>query len=112
MWREDFEKGLMYSTVLMTINLGVGFVVTLILQELLMSYIATSLAFIELAIMLIFGGCLMARQPLDEKERYDSEGNPTKEWKMARLGRKFLLAAIILFLYVIVLGPISLYIAF
>jgi len=96
----------------MTINLGVGFVATLILQDLLMSYIATSLAFIELAILLIFGGCLMARQPLDEKERYDSEGNPTKEWKMARLGRKFLLAATILFLYVIVLGPISLYIAF
>ena len=112
MWREDFEKGLMYSAVLMTINLGVGFVATLIFQELLMSYIAASLAFIELAFLLIFGGCLMARQPLDEKERYDSEGNSTKEWKMARIGRQFLLAAFLLFLYLMVLGPISLYIAF
>ncbi len=109
MWIEDLEKGLMYSAVLMVINLGVGFAATLVLQEPLMYFTASSLAFIELALMLILGGCLMARQPLDNKDRYDSDGNFTKEWKMFRLGRQFLLAAILLFLYMIILGPISAY---
>ncbi|MFW9927501.1 MAG: hypothetical protein ACFFDM_12180 [Candidatus Thorarchaeota archaeon] len=112
MWIEDLEKGLMYSAVLMVINLGVGFAVTLVLQEPLMYFIASGLAFIEIALLLILGGCLMARQPLDDRNRYDSDGNFTKEYKMFRLGRQFLLASVLLFLYMIVLGPISLYLVF
>ncbi len=112
MWINDLERGLIYSTILMTINLGIGFLATLVLQELLMNFTATSLAFFEIGMLLISGSCLMARQPMDEKDRYDSEGNFTKAWKMTQLGRQFLLASIILFLYLLILGLLGFYIVF
>ena len=46
--------------------------------------------------MLIIGACLMSRQPLEDKKRFDSEGNPNKSWKFAILGKKILLASVFL----------------
>ncbi len=50
----------------------------------------------EFGVMLIVGSCLMSRQPLDNEKRFDAEGNPTKSWRYAIIGKKVLLAAFFL----------------
>ncbi len=59
-------------------------------------FTAANLMIPEFGVLLIIGSCLMARQPLEDEKRYDEEGNPTKSWKYAIIGKKFLLASIFL----------------
>ena len=112
MWRADLERGLMVATVLTAINLGLGFVVTVALQGLYMSIVANGGAFLEIAFLLIVGACLMSRQPLDDKKRYEADGTPTSSWRNALYGRQMLLAAMILFLYLMVLSLIGYFVPF
>ena len=59
-------------------------------------FTATNFMIPEFGGMLIFGACLMSRQPLEERKRFDADGNPTKSWKYAILGKKILLASVFL----------------
>ncbi|TFG33157.1 hypothetical protein EU527_08675 [Candidatus Thorarchaeota archaeon] len=54
----------------------------------------------EFGVMLVLGACLMSRQPLDDAKRYDSEGNPTKSWRYALLGKKIILASFFLLAFI------------
>lgn len=59
-------------------------------------FTAANLSIPEFGLLLIFGACLMSRQPLDDSARYDTEGRPTKSWKGAQLGQRVLLSALFL----------------
>ncbi len=59
-------------------------------------FTAANLMIPEFGVMLIIGACLMARQPLEDEKRYDEEGNPTKSWEYAMIGKKILLASVFL----------------
>lgn len=59
-------------------------------------FTAANLSIPEFGLLLIFGACLMSRQPLDDAARYDTEGKPTKSWARAQLGQRVLLSAIFL----------------
>ena len=59
-------------------------------------FTAANLMIPEFGVMLIIGACLMGRQPLDDEKRYDEDGNPTKSWEFAILGKKILLASVFL----------------
>ena len=59
-------------------------------------FTASNLMIPEFGGMLIVGACMMSRQPLEDEKRYDADGNPTKSWQFALLGKKILLAAIFL----------------
>lgn len=50
----------------------------------------------EFGIILILGSCLMSRQPLDDEKRFDADGNPTRSWRYAILGKKILLTSVFL----------------
>ncbi len=63
-------------------------------------YTASNFLFTEFAGMLIIGGCLMAREPLEDSKRYDDTGNPVKSLRAALMGRKLLVAS----LFVLVLS--------
>ena len=63
-------------------------------------YTASNFLFTEFAGMLIIGGCLMARQPLEDSKRYDDNGNLVMSWRVALIGRKLLGAS----LFVLVLS--------
>lgn len=63
-------------------------------------YTASNFLFAEFAGMLIIGGCLMARQPLEDSKRYDDTGNPVKSWRSALIGKNLLGAS----LFVLVLS--------
>ena len=112
MWRADLERGLLVATVLMAINLGIGFIVTVALQGLYMSIVANGGAFLEIALLLIVGACLMSRQPLDDTKRYEADGTPTSSWRLARYGRQMLLAAVIIILYMMVLSLFGYFVPF
>ncbi len=53
-------------------------------------HMASNFLFMEFAGMLIIGGCLMAREPLEDSKRYDDNGNPVMSWRAALKGRKLL----------------------
>lgn len=59
-------------------------------------FTAANMMIPEFGIMLILGACLMSRQPLEDEKRYDPDGNPTKSWEFALLGKRVLLASIFL----------------
>jgi len=59
-------------------------------------FTAANLMIPEFGVMLIIGACLMGRQPLDDEKRYDEDGNPTKSWQFAIIGKKILLASVFL----------------
>lgn len=112
MWNDDLERGLLYATLLMSLNITIGFVATLATSLPLIAYAAGTGALIELGLMLIVGGCLMSRQPLQESGRYNEDGTHTSSWRMAIIGRRLLISAVILLLYSMVLGLIGLVLVF
>ncbi|MCK5389597.1 MAG: hypothetical protein KAJ36_03865 [Candidatus Thorarchaeota archaeon] len=59
-------------------------------------FTAANLMIPEFGVMLIIGACLMSRQPLEDEKRYDEDGNPTKSWQYAIIGKKILLASVFL----------------
>ncbi|MGY5881159.1 MAG: hypothetical protein RTV31_12965 [Candidatus Thorarchaeota archaeon] len=97
----ELEQASLIATALMAVNLLVGFVTALITQTILISSVAGGGAFLEFGLLLITGACLMSRQPLEDKDRYTDDGSYSKVWKMALLGRKLLIAALVLFVYFI-----------
>ena len=104
---QDFERGLLLATALMSINLVIGLIATILSQSLQVSMITGSLGFVELGVFLIIGGCLVSRQPLEDLARYEENGEPTSAWKRTRIGRQLLVAAFMLFLYVGVISILT-----
>ncbi len=109
---QDLERGFFLATALMILNLVVGLAAAIFAPPTIASSVAGGGAFLEVGVLLIGGGCMMARQPLENKDRYTEDGNITTAWKIARIGRQMLLASVILFLYaalVAVAGVLSLF---
>jgi hypothetical protein len=96
----------------MSLNITIGFFATLVASLPLIAYVAGTGALIELGLMLVAGGCLMSRQPLQESGRYNEDGTATSAWKMAVIGRRLLLGALILLLYSMIIGLVSIYLVF
>jgi hypothetical protein len=65
---------------------------------------ASNLLILEFGIMLVAGGCLMSRQPLEDKKRYDSSGKPTTSWEIALLGREILVSSMFVLIFSILLA--------
>jgi predicted phage tail protein len=112
MLMKDLERSLILATSLMALNLVVGFSVAVLAPPILTSTVAGGGAFLEIGLLLIVGGCLMARQPLENKGRYTEDGNISTAWRIALIGRQMLLAAFILFLYAAVLAVAGIVVLF
>jgi hypothetical protein len=110
MWNEEFERGMLYGTGLMILNLLIGFVATIVLATPMIGVIAGSGAFLELGVLLILGGCLMSRQPLKDEDRYKEDGSPVSTWRLALLGRQAIVTGVFLFIYALVIAVIGLFI--
>ena len=112
MWEKDLERGMLIATSLMIINLLVGFIATLANATSMTASTTASIAFLEIGILLILGGCMMARQPLKDEDRLDKDGVPTSTWKMALIGRQMLFAAMLIFVLAIIIVTISVFVPF
>jgi hypothetical protein len=81
------------------VNLLAAFMMFL-LSTIVNTFVAASnLLFIEFAIMLMIGACLMFREPLDDTKKYDEEGNPVSSWRMAQTGKKILASSLFVALF-------------
>ncbi|MHA1290497.1 MAG: hypothetical protein ACTSPB_24200 [Candidatus Thorarchaeota archaeon] len=110
MWETDLQRGIIVATGLMIINLFIGFATTLLVATPAAASTSASIAFLEIGFFLIVGGCMMSRQPLKDEDRLNKEGLPTPAWRMALIGRQMLLAAVVLFAYVIIVVTISVFV--
>ena len=110
MWEKDLERGVLIATALMIVNLFIGFITTIAVATPSTATTAGSIAFLEIGLFLILGGCMMSRQPLKDEDRLDKDGQPTSAWKMAVFGKQILFAAVFLFAYTIIIVTISVFI--
>ncbi|MFW9887639.1 MAG: hypothetical protein ACFFER_05615 [Candidatus Thorarchaeota archaeon] len=108
----EIQQSFILATFLLLFDVVLAVAVSIIAQAPIVSYVAASIAFIEIGVLLVVGGCLMARQPLDTKDRYTSDGTPTYGWRIAVIGRRLLVAAVFLFPYAGLLSLIGLAIGF
>ena len=98
MQKDEILKALKITIILTIINIIMGVIWILVDSTSQVSSTSTGIGFLELAIFLIVGACLMARDPLKEEERFDEVGMPTTGFKMVLYGRILLISAMLLFL--------------
>jgi hypothetical protein len=65
----------------------------------LVLYTASNFLLLEFAILLIMGGCMAAREPLQDEDKYDEDGTPSTGHRMASIGKKMLLTSVFVLLY-------------
>jgi hypothetical protein len=106
-WMNALKRGFMWGTVLTAFVLVAGLIASLIVQAMVLFYIIGILTFLGSGILLLLGGCLFSRQPLDDEKRHDSDGNPTPVWKRSLLGLHLMTTAIILFFYGLIINLIG-----
>ncbi|MCJ7818079.1 MAG: hypothetical protein MUP60_04450 [Candidatus Thorarchaeota archaeon] len=109
MWKKDLERGMIFATGFMIINLLIGFIATIVLATPMTGSVSAGGAFLEMGILLMIGGCLMSRQPLKDDDRHTEDGSPTSAWKMALIGRQIIFTGFFLFLYAGIITIISIF---
>ena len=92
-------RGIRWATILMSFILVIGIMGSVIMQLYIFRYAVEVLTFAMTGLLLFVGGCMYARQPLEDSKRYDDEGNPMRSWRVALMGLSLMVASVILFLY-------------
>ncbi len=91
------------GSVVAVVNVFVALLLFLIDPTVLVIRTASNFLFVEFAIMLIIGGCLMSREPLSDVTDNASDANrgvhDVTFYKMAQLGRKLLLTSLFVFIF-------------
>ena len=105
--QEFVFEPLSYSSLLLIITIGITFPVQFLLPGISYFGIVSNLLLLEFGSLLILGGCLMARQPLEDENRYDESGEPVTSWRWALRGRMLLIMSIFTFLYTVLFGVLS-----
>jgi hypothetical protein len=93
------SESMAFATFLIVIDIITTLIISLAAQIPYSFFSVATLMIPEFAVMFIIGGCLMARQPLEDEARYDKDGNPVRSWRYAILGKKVILSAFFLFIF-------------
>jgi hypothetical protein len=104
----EVERGFLFATALMAFDLVIGFAASVLFPPTIASTVAGGAAFLEVGVLLVTGGCLMSRQPIQNKDRYTEDGSISKAWRIALIGRQLLITALIVFLYTALLAVATL----
>ena len=108
--RKGLLEALAYASLILVLDIFVALLSFFVNPAVWVLYSASNFVIVEFAILLIIGGCLAAREPLDDEKKTDEYGKPTESWKAAMLGKKMLVTALILLLYgavLVVLGGVG-----
>ncbi len=105
--RELLIEPLAYSSILVIVTIGLTFPIQLLFPEISYFGIVSNLLLLEFGSLLILGGCLMARQPLEDEKRHNESGEPVASWRWALRGRMLLIMSVFTFLYTILFGVLS-----
>ena len=109
MWKPAIRAGVVLATLIMAIIAVIGLISSLFLQTFIFGYLVGILTFLGTGLLLLLGGCLFSRQPLDNETRYDIDGTPVPSWRRALLGLRLMMTSIFLFLYGVVFTFLSLF---
>lgn len=99
MWKPAVQRGLLIATLLMSLIVVVSLTASVIAQVSLFGYLVGVFSFLGTGLLLILGGCLYARQPLEDEKRHKADGSPAPSWRRAQLGLRLMIASLFLFLY-------------
>ena len=110
MWKAAVMQGIGVATLLMSLILIVGFVGSVVVEISIFRYAVEIIAFSLTGVLLLVGGCMFSRLPLQDSKRYDDEGNPNTSWRMALLGFRLMVASVFLFLYGFLFTLLSIFI--
>ncbi|MDF1539892.1 MAG: hypothetical protein P1Q69_13420 [Candidatus Thorarchaeota archaeon] len=105
--RRDILEALTLSSIIAVIDISIGLLFFLLNNEISVFYTAANFMILEFGALLILGGCLMARQPLEDEKRYDDSGQPVTTWKYALIGKKLLITSLFVVLLGLLLGILS-----
>ncbi len=100
-------RPLALSSLLAIIDLALVLPVFFLIGPFMVLGLASNLLFVEFGGSLVIGGCLMARQPLEDEKRYNDQGEAVASWRWALRGRLLMVVAIFLLLYAALFGSIS-----
>ncbi len=95
-WSKNLFETWIMASLLAFINIITAMTLHLVTGTPFDFFTAANLSIPEFGVMLILGACLMSRQPLDDEKRFDTEGNPTRSWRFALVGKRILITSIIL----------------
>jgi len=98
-WKPAIRLGIIFASFIMSVIAVGSLIVSLILQTFVFGYMVGLLTFLATGTLLLFGGCLYARQPLDDDKRYNTDGSPVPSWRRALFGLRLMIASVFLFLY-------------
>jgi hypothetical protein len=97
------------ASLIAVIDVIVGLVVFLIAPAVSLFIIAGNLLIVEFGVMLITGGCMMSRQPLEDEKRFDEQNQPVLAWRMALLGKKILTSSVFVLVLSLLFSFIGIY---
>jgi len=105
--RRDILESLTLSSILAVFDVLIGLLLFLFNNEVSVFYTAANFLILEFGALLILGGCLMSRQPLEDEKRYDESGQPVTTWKLALIGKKLLITSLFVVLFGLLFGILS-----
>jgi len=88
-------RALASASVLVAVDAGIALAALFAGATQNVFFTVADLTVIEFAVMLMVGGCMMARQPLNDEARYDEDGTPVLAWRAALFGRGLLLTGVL-----------------
>ena len=89
------------ATIITVTDILIGFIAFFLIVGVLIFYVVSNLLIIEFAVMLILGSCLLARQPLNDENRFDENGNPTSAWRIALLGKRIMMSSLFVAMFAV-----------
>jgi Na+/alanine symporter len=101
---QKWANSIFIASTLMALNLAIGLFATIIFQTSSISNLSSIFALLEVGIFLILGSFMFAREPIEDDRLNESKAVNDTRYKIGRIGRLFLLTAVILFVYSIIVS--------
>ncbi len=95
-FKNEVWEAASWASIVSVATMAIVFIPFLMLGSYGFFYMVSNLMLLEFGIFLVLGGCLMARQPLRDEDRYDADGQPVLSWRWAIIGKKLLIASVFL----------------
>jgi hypothetical protein len=96
-----------FSGALATMDIIIGIPVSAALGTGQVLMVASNLLFFEFGVMLVVGGCLMARQPLKDNKTRDEDGSSPQTLRLHQRGMQILLMAVFTMTFSVLLSLLS-----
>ncbi len=95
--RPNILKTLTLSSLIAVIDITIELTLSVLTLTAFSFFNVATFLIPEFGVLFLVGSCLMARDPLEDENRYNEDGSPARAWKYTLIGREVLLVAGFLF---------------